>query len=70
MNGNNQLKVFSGRANMPLAERIAQCLGDPLGRPAQDWPEGGPAPGGMDRISPLDVLARIAPYLDRRQAEK
>jgi heptosyltransferase-2 len=33
-------------------------------------PQGGPAPGGMDRISPLDVLARIAPYLDRRQAEK
>jgi ribose-phosphate pyrophosphokinase len=32
MNGNNQLKVFSGRANMPLAERIAQCLGDPLGK--------------------------------------
>jgi ribose-phosphate pyrophosphokinase len=32
MNGNNQLKVFSGRANIPLAERIAQCLGDPLGK--------------------------------------
>jgi ribose-phosphate pyrophosphokinase len=34
MNGSNhnQLKVFSGRANMPLAERIAQCLGDPLGK--------------------------------------
>ncbi len=29
---NNQLKVFSGRANVPLAEKIAQCLGDPLGR--------------------------------------
>ncbi len=26
------LKVFSGRANIPLAERIAQCLGDPLGK--------------------------------------
>jgi ribose-phosphate pyrophosphokinase len=29
---NNKLKVFSGRANLPLAERIAQCLGDPLGK--------------------------------------
>jgi len=32
MNHNNQLKVFSGRANIPLAERIASCLGDTLGR--------------------------------------
>jgi ribose-phosphate pyrophosphokinase len=32
MNNNNQLKVFSGRANIQLAERIAQCLGDPLGK--------------------------------------
>ena len=32
MNSNNQLKVFSGRANIPLAEKIAQCLGDPLGK--------------------------------------
>jgi ribose-phosphate pyrophosphokinase len=32
MNNNNQLKVFSGRANIPLAEKIAQCLGDPLGK--------------------------------------
>lgn len=29
---NNQLKVFSGRANIQLSERIAQCLGDPLGK--------------------------------------
>ena len=29
---NHKLKVFSGRANVPLAERIAQCLGDPLGK--------------------------------------
>jgi ribose-phosphate pyrophosphokinase len=28
----NPLKVFSGRANIPLAEKIAQCLGDPLGK--------------------------------------
>src|SRR5262245_56162415 len=26
------LKVFSGRAKIQLAERIAQCLGDPLGK--------------------------------------
>lgn len=29
---NNKLKVFSGRANLCLAERIAHCLGDSLGR--------------------------------------
>jgi ribose-phosphate pyrophosphokinase len=32
MNHNNKLKVFSGRANVPLAEKIANCLGDTLGR--------------------------------------
>jgi ribose-phosphate pyrophosphokinase len=32
MLNNNKLKVFSGRANLPLAEKIAQHLGDPLGR--------------------------------------
>jgi ribose-phosphate pyrophosphokinase len=32
MNHNNQLKVFSGGANIPLAEKIASCLGDTLGR--------------------------------------
>jgi len=31
-NTSHPLKVFSGRANIPLAERIAQCLGDPLGK--------------------------------------
>src|SRR5436305_12402371 len=31
-NSLHPLKVFSGRANIPLAERIAQCLGDPLGK--------------------------------------
>ena len=42
MNNNNyQLKVFSGRANFPLAERIAQCLGDPLGKiTLQNFPDG------------------------------
>src|SRR5258708_30836278 len=41
MNQNNLLKVFSGRANLRLAERIAQCLGDPLGRVHfQDFPDG------------------------------
>jgi ribose-phosphate pyrophosphokinase len=29
---NSQLKVFSGRANIALAEKIAQYLGDPLGK--------------------------------------
>ena len=28
----HKLKVFSGRANIPLAEKIARCLGDTLGR--------------------------------------
>jgi ribose-phosphate pyrophosphokinase len=32
MNHNNQLKVFSGQANIPLAEKIATFLGDALGR--------------------------------------
>jgi ribose-phosphate pyrophosphokinase len=32
MLGNNKLKVFSGRANIPLAEKIARCLGDTLGK--------------------------------------
>lgn len=32
MNHNNMLKVFSGRANIPLAEKIAQCLNDSLGK--------------------------------------
>src|SRR5436309_3427680 len=32
MIGNNKLKVFSGRANIPLADKIARCLGDSLGK--------------------------------------
>ncbi len=32
MNNNFQLKVFSGRANLPLSEKIAHYLGDPLGK--------------------------------------
>jgi ribose-phosphate pyrophosphokinase len=28
----NKLKVFSGRANIPLAEKIVRCLGDTLGK--------------------------------------
>src|SRR6202049_1766748 len=35
------LKVFSGRANVPLAEKIAQCLGDSLGKiTLQNFPDG------------------------------
>jgi ribose-phosphate pyrophosphokinase len=38
---NHKLKVFSGRANIPLAEKIAQCLGDPLGRIThKNFPDG------------------------------
>jgi ribose-phosphate pyrophosphokinase len=38
---NNMLKVFSGRANPALAEKIAQCLGDPLGKVTlQNFPDG------------------------------
>ena len=41
MNHNNKLKVFSGRANVPLAEKIAQYLGDPLGKlTLQNFPDG------------------------------
>jgi ribose-phosphate pyrophosphokinase len=35
------LKVFSGRANVPLAEKIAQYLGDPLGKiELKNFPDG------------------------------
>src|SRR5579883_1239156 len=38
---NNRLKVFSGRANIPLAEKIAQHLGDSLGRATlSNFPDG------------------------------
>src|SRR5262245_47211217 len=41
MSNNFQLKVFSGRANIPLSEKIAQCLGDPLGKVTlQNFPDG------------------------------
>ncbi|MCI0462905.1 MAG: ribose-phosphate pyrophosphokinase [Gemmataceae bacterium] len=41
MSNNFQLKVFSGRANIPLGEKIAQCLGDPLGKiTLQNFPDG------------------------------
>jgi ribose-phosphate pyrophosphokinase len=47
MNNNNKLKVFSGRANVPLAEKIAQCLGDSLGKATlSNFPDG-------------EILARI-----------
>lgn len=41
-NGNNhKLKIFSGRANRPLAEGIAKVLGVPLGRVTlEDFPDG------------------------------
>jgi ribose-phosphate pyrophosphokinase len=38
---NHKLKVFSGRANVALAEKIAQCLGDPVGKiTLQNFPDG------------------------------
>jgi ribose-phosphate pyrophosphokinase len=38
---NHKLKVFSGRANIPLAQRIAECLGDAMGRITLDnFPDG------------------------------
>src|SRR5581483_10916857 len=41
MQYNNKLKVFSGRANIALAEKIAQCLGDSLGKiTLQNFPDG------------------------------
>ena len=37
----NKLKVFSGRANLPLAEKIAASLGDSLGRiTLHNFPDG------------------------------
>jgi ribose-phosphate pyrophosphokinase len=39
--GNNGLKIFSGRANRPLAEGIAKVLKQPLGRVTlEDFPDG------------------------------
>jgi ribose-phosphate pyrophosphokinase len=41
MNRMNKLRVFSGRANLPLAEKIVHCLGDTLGRiKIGDFPDG------------------------------
>jgi ribose-phosphate pyrophosphokinase len=41
MNNNNKLKVFSGRANIALAEKIANCLGDALGKTTlSNFPDG------------------------------
>src|SRR5438093_12776947 len=41
MNNNFQLKVFTGRANAPLAEKIAQSIGDPLGKiELKNFPDG------------------------------
>jgi ribose-phosphate pyrophosphokinase len=41
MMNNHKLKVFSGRANIPLAEKIARYLGDTLGKITLDnFPDG------------------------------
>src|SRR6201993_1834902 len=41
MMNNNKLKVFSGRANIRLAENIANVLGDPLGKiTLSNFPDG------------------------------
>jgi ribose-phosphate pyrophosphokinase len=41
MGNNNGLKIFSGRANRPLAEGIAKVLKQPLGRVTlEDFPDG------------------------------
>ncbi len=41
LNNNSKLKVFSGRANIPLGEAIARCLGDGLGKITLDYfPDG------------------------------
>jgi ribose-phosphate pyrophosphokinase len=38
---NHKLKVFSGRANVPLAEKVVHCLGDCLGKIlVEDFPDG------------------------------
>jgi ribose-phosphate pyrophosphokinase len=41
LNNNSKLKVFSGRANIPLGDAIARCLGDGLGKITLDYfPDG------------------------------
>jgi ribose-phosphate pyrophosphokinase len=38
---NHRIKVFSGRANLPLADKIAHCLGDTLGKiTLNNFPDG------------------------------
>src|SRR6059058_1405347 len=41
MTNNHKLKIFSGRANVGLAEKVAHCLGDPLGKiELKNFPDG------------------------------
>jgi len=61
-NGNNhKLKIFSGRANRPLAENIARVLGVPLGRATLgDFPDGETSvPHRRGRPRPGRVLGAV-----------
>src|SRR5438876_10074919 len=41
MMNNHKLRIFSGRANVPLADKIALCLGDSLGKISlSNFPDG------------------------------
>ena len=54
---NDELKVFSGTANRPLAEQIAAYLGTPLGRAAVDrFPDGETAVKSLDDVRGRDVF--------------
>jgi ribose-phosphate pyrophosphokinase len=57
MSNNFQLKVFSGRANLALAEKIAQYLGEPLGRlDLTNFPDGEFLPRVDDDVRGRDVF--------------
>src|SRR5437763_16434650 len=57
MNRLNKLRVFSGRANLPLAEKIVHCLGDTLGRMTlTDLPDGETSVRTEDDVRRADIF--------------
>src|SRR6202171_6269130 len=57
MNNNNRLKVFSGRANIRLAENVAQVLGDTPGKVAlANFPDGEISVGIDEDVRGRDVF--------------
>lgn len=54
----NEIKIFSGRANLPLAREIAECLGQPLGEiEAYNFSDGEIGVQVMENVRGRDVFA-------------